>query len=137
MDPIDSTFGVVLILLLIYKFLSTKGQNRYKFLLRYMVLIIIVELSKNIIGRLRPDKSDYKSFPSGHSANAWFIAASYDFNIFLVIWAFAVMISRISLRRHDIFDVFGGAILGITCAKININKIIQIIMIDNQTHKSI
>jgi len=126
MDPIDATFEVVLILLLIYKFVSTKGKKRYEFLLRYMVLIIVVELSKNIIGRLRPDKSDYKSFPSGHSSNAWFIAASYDFNIFLVLWAFAVMISRISLRRHDIFDVSGGAILGIACARVNINNLIKI-----------
>jgi membrane-associated phospholipid phosphatase len=124
-DPIDNTFGVILLSLLIYKFISTKGKKRYEFILRYLILCIFIELGKNIVSKLRPDGSDHRSFPSGHSSNVWFIAASFDFNIFITLWAIAVMISRISLRRHDIFDVSAGAILGITIARINVQKIID------------
>lgn len=119
MDPIDETFGYVLMFLLIYKLISLKdNEKRKNFLIRYLSLCIIIEIGKNSFGKLRPDKSDYRSFPSGHSSNVWFVAGMYDFNVFVVMWAIAVGISRITLRKHDIIDVIGGAILGITVSKI-------------------
>lgn len=130
-DPIDSTFSVILLSLLIYKFISNKGKKRYEFILRYLILCVVVELLKNMVGKLRPDKSDFKSFPSGHSANVWFTAASYNFNVFVTLWAVAVTISRIALKRHDIFDVSGGAIIGILCAKLNVNKVFDYIQNQN------
>lgn len=135
MDPIDDTFGMILLSLLILKVVLLKKDNRKEFITRYIVLCVCLELGKNFIGKLRPDKSDYRSFPSGHSGNAWFLAASYDFNIFTLFWAIAVGISRIMLRRHDLFDVIGGAILGITIAKLNINDMIALFQNINYYNK--
>lgn len=135
-DPIDDTFGYVLMFLLLLKLLLLKDNiKRKNYLLRYLSLCIIIEIGKNTFGKLRPDKSDYRSFPSGHSANVWFVAAMFDFNIFVVLWAIAVGISRIVLRKHDIIDVVGGAILGITVAKIKINDTIKYLQNKNYQNK--
>ena len=54
------------------------------------------------IRKSRPDGSGYHSFPSTHSAAA-FVLSSY------VAWG------RVRSRRHDFWDVFGGAALGVGC----------------------
>lgn len=135
MDPIDETFGLILISLLILKIVLLKKDNRKEFIIRYIILAITIELGKNLIGKLRPDRSDYRSFPSGHSGHVWFVAASYNFNIFVVIWAIAVSISRITLRKHDIIDIIGGAIIGIAIAKLNMNDLILLCMNINYQNK--
>jgi membrane-associated phospholipid phosphatase len=135
MDPIDETFSFILIILLIYKVIILKDDKRRDFIIRYLVLCILLETGKNVIGKLRPDKSDFRSFPSGHSSNVWFIAASYNFNIIIVIWAIAVSISRIRLRRHDLFDIIGGFILGTSCARLNPKDLVAYIQNSNYQNK--
>ena len=135
-DPIDDTFGYVLMSLLLAKLIILKDNEKRKdYVIRYLVLCICIESGKNLFGKLRPDKSDNRSFPSGHSSNVWFVAAMYNFNIFVVLWAIAVGISRIMLRRHDIIDVIGGAVLGISVAKIRVNDTINYIKNINYQNK--
>ena len=63
---------------------------------------------------------DKFSFPSGHASRVaglmFFFTLLYPLNIILqvpiVLWAVAVMISRVTLGRHHILDVFGGLLVG-------------------------
>lgn len=86
----------------------------YKLSFGIIFLWTLVLCMKSYFKVLRPDKSNNKSFPSGHSATAWYIATIYNFNPLLVTWAILVGISRIKARRHYLRDVIVGAILGIS-----------------------
>lgn len=77
------------------------------------ILMAFVEALKRIVGELRPDKSDYRSFPSGHSATAWYVASVFDWHWLVSAWAIAVSASRYIKRRHFIHDILVGAALGI------------------------
>lgn len=79
-----------------------------------ITLIVIVDLLKRLFRERRPDRSDRRSFPSGHSATAWYLAASYNWNIFVTGWALAIGMSRVVLKRHYIHDVIAGLILGVS-----------------------
>ena len=85
----------------------------YKLSFGIIFLWTLVLCMKNYFKVLRPDKSNNKSFPSGHSATAWYIATIYNFNPVLVGWAILVGIARIKVRRHYLRDVIVGGILGI------------------------
>lgn len=79
-------------------------------------LLVLVDLLKRIFRERRPDRSDRRSFPSGHSTSAWYLAASYNWNIFVTSWAVAIGISRVVLKRHYIHDVLAGLVLGVSFA---------------------
>jgi membrane-associated phospholipid phosphatase len=68
-------------------------------------------------------ESDPFGFPSGHSQNSAFIAAMmYYFaglkpiTIFMVTYTLFIMWQRVSSKRHYLYQVVGGAIVGIAFA---------------------
>lgn len=77
---------------------------------------------KRLVGSERPDRSDDRSFPSGHSAWAfagatvvarelgwrspWYSVGAYAF-------ATGIAIERIAVRRHSAVDVTAGALIGV------------------------
>ena len=82
---------------------------------------------KHIVGERRPDRSDYRSFPSGHSAwafagatvvarelgwrSAWYPVGAYAF-------AAGIAIERIAVRRHSALDVAAGALTGVAMTEL-------------------
>jgi membrane-associated phospholipid phosphatase len=68
--------------------------------------------------RLRPDESNYLSFPSGHTSNAfaWATVASHYYGPKLGIPAFAfaslIGVGRMEKNVHWLSDVVGGATIG-------------------------
>lgn len=73
---------------------------------------------KTAVGRTRPDGSDNKSFPSGHTSNAfaWATVASHHYGPKVGIPAYAIAgligASRIESDKHHLSDVVAGAALG-------------------------
>jgi len=75
-------------------------------------------------------KSFYKSFPSGHTAFATALAASwsslalnkYQYPILMALIAFGVGYSRIHLHMHWLHDVIAGGLLGILCAYFGLKR---------------
>ena len=116
-----------LILLLGLKLGRIRGSFGWKRLLTFIVLaIILTQLVVNGLklttGVLRPDATNYFSFPSGHTAAAFMAATlfykEYGFKgywVGLVAYAAAIVtgFTRILNNRHWLFDVIIGAALGI------------------------
>jgi undecaprenyl-diphosphatase len=101
---------------------------------------ISVQIIKHLIGRARPRVSDsliiigpslrggYDSFPSGHSAMAFCLAAilsRYYPRYWIPFYIFAVLegLARIDGTSHFPADVLAGAFLGIVVAKLVEKKI--------------
>lgn len=80
---------------------------------------VLQQALKHIVGKERPDKTDNLSFPSGHSTTAFsgagYIHFRYGFKYAIPAYLLASWVgySRIQAKRHDIWDVCGGAIIGI------------------------
>ncbi len=88
----------------------------------------VVQMMKFAFGRERPDYgtgqgdffSGQQSFPSGHAAGTWAVAAIisreyYDNKLLRYgIYAFPIAVSaaRIGAQRHFVSDVIGGALIG-------------------------
>ena len=79
----------------------------------------VVEVSKYFIREERPDKSNNRSFPSGHSAIA-FLVAHFLFlrinkfaGIFLYLVAFGIAFSRVYYDKHWIHDVIIAGLFAI------------------------
>ncbi|WP_289630272.1 phosphatase PAP2 family protein [uncultured Phocaeicola sp.] len=106
---------------------GVKGKFEWKRLLTFIVLsIILTQLVVNSLklacGVLRPDESNFFSFPSGHTATAFMTATllykEYGFkSVWVGIVAYAAAIitgmTRILNNRHWMIDVIVGAALGI------------------------
>jgi membrane-associated phospholipid phosphatase len=78
---------------------------------------------KYAVGRERPDHSDNKSFPSGHTSAAFSLAAVVDSHYSAKISVPAYLIaayvgySRLRLDKHWLSDVLAGATLGYISGK--------------------
>lgn len=111
--------------------LGVKGKNNFadKTAL-YFIASSLTNLSVNFIKtqthKLRPDGSDYRSFPSGHTATA-FVAAEFmnreyrDISPWYGIAGYTIATTTGALRivnnKHWFSDVVAGAGLGIMSAK--------------------
>jgi hypothetical protein len=85
-------------------------------------MAVLVNGIKYSVGRLRPDRSSYNSFPSGHTATAFMTATmlhkEYEgrspwFSIGGYSLAALTGISRVMNNRHWLTDVAAGAVIGI------------------------
>jgi membrane-associated phospholipid phosphatase len=92
------------------------------YVVAFLVMAGTTEVLKEVTHVQRPDQSDYKSFPSGHTANAfmgaeflhqeyghrsaWYSAAGYT-------TATATGLLRMTNNRHWLGDVIAGAGIGI------------------------
>lgn len=86
----------------------------------------IVQATKIVVGRERPNNSGYHSFPSGHTETA-FVAAEFlhqefkDKSVWISIGGYGVAtfvgIGRIYNNKHWVSDVVAGAGIGILSTK--------------------
>jgi membrane-associated phospholipid phosphatase len=78
----------------------------------------LVEGLKRILPEERPDHSDRRSFPSGHTAQSFAAAATlenrYGWRAGLPAFALAsfVGLARVDARKHHWYDVVAGAAVG-------------------------
>ena len=132
-----------LILLFGLKLGGIRGRFGWKRLFTFIVLsVILTQLVVNGLklttGVLRPDATNYFSFPSGHTAAAFMAATllykEYGFKgywIGLVAYAAAIVtgFTRILNNRHWLFDVIIGAALGILLTDLAF-RLVQLIFKD-------
>ena len=79
----------------------------------------LTHILKNITKKQRPDKSNFKSFPSGHTSLAFsgasFLQKRYDYGwkSSLSVYALAsfVAFSRVEAKKHFVEDVLAGAFI--------------------------
>lgn len=112
-------------------FLYWFGTDEWKKLAVYLLIgvlvtALLVMTIKFTIRRKRPEgewgniyrKTDPHSFPSGHATRATMLAVMAIglgpawFGILLVIWAPLVILARVAMGVHFIFDVLAGTVLG-------------------------
>lgn len=93
-----------------------------QFLKAYTTGLILQQTLKRIVLKPRPDGSDNYSFPSGHTTSAFsgaaFIERRYGWKYGIPAYAMASFVgySRIQAKKHDGWDVLGGAVIGIGSA---------------------
>jgi len=112
-------------------FLYWFGTDEWKALSVYLLIgvivtAVIVMTIKFTIKRKRPEgewgniyrKTDPHSFPSGHATRATMLAVMAIglgpgwFGVLLAVWAPLVILARVAMGVHYIFDVLAGTALG-------------------------
>ena len=88
-----------------------------KAVLWIVALNMVVYTLKEVTHVQRPNVYNYRSFPSGHAANAWYLATLVSFNPFATALATLVSYTRVSQGWHSVLDVVVGSALGIAAAK--------------------
>lgn len=90
----------------------------------YGVLRLTVYPTKHWVSERRPDDTDYKSFPSGHTATA-FMGAELVREEYGNLWgagaylvATGIGLQRVYAERHYAHDVLAGAAIGFVSARI-------------------
>ncbi|MDR1436139.1 MAG: phosphatase PAP2 family protein [Puniceicoccales bacterium] len=87
------------------------------------MMVASVSLLKSHVSETRPDGSRSDSFPSGHSAAAFwgatFIHRRYGIGMALLPYAMAgiTAYSRVAARRHYVHDVVAGVAIGCLCVR--------------------
>ncbi|XP_050435798.1 polyisoprenoid diphosphate/phosphate phosphohydrolase PLPP6 [Adelges cooleyi] len=105
-------------------------QMQVNFLIGLLIDVFVVAVLKAFIRRRRPVGNptyqwmtigpDCYSFPSGHVSRAFYITFFFSLlyplneltSIIIFVWALAVAVSRILLRRHHLLDVLAGGLVG-------------------------
>ena len=121
-----------LILLFGLRLGGIRGNFGWKRLFTFIVLsVVLTQLVVNGLklttGVLRPDATNYFSFPSGHTATAFALATSLSVKYpkwYVIapsaLWACSVGVSRMNEGVHYPSDVLAGAAIGAGCAVVNI-----------------
>jgi membrane-associated phospholipid phosphatase len=123
--------GLVAVILAVYMFFDGFTRLAYELLLGVISLWLIVELIKALIQRPRPVfntantrvvgyRERGRSFPSGHTSQAFFLAtllafrftAILEVKILLFFIALVVGLTRMYVGAHYPRDVLAGAVLG-------------------------
>jgi membrane-associated phospholipid phosphatase len=111
--PIWSAFNDLYVVFLIVFSATSLSRRRWPTqVLLFAVLIGLVTALKVATAVLRPDGSDRRSFPSGHAAAAFYVAALSHFRPVVTLWAGLASLARVVLRRHRWVDIGVGAVLG-------------------------
>lgn len=132
--------------LLLYVAMRSKrpGLSATGLLLSLSVAIsgLLTDILKVVLGRARPKlffrealygfdflhfEPAWLSFPSGHSATAFSVAATIWFaappyRIYALLWATLIAFSRIALTQHYISDVLFGSLLGAATTALLYNR---------------
>ena len=123
--------GIAALAIGLFLFLTGNHLFSYKFFLGTLTLWLVVELLKFLVHRSRPfirlaqtrtigTRANGRSFPSGHTSQAFFMATllvqHFHFSVWVVLLlytaAFLVGITRMYVGAHYPRDVLAGAILG-------------------------
>lgn len=115
---------------LIYK---KDKQNFLKLIIGCLFLYVILELLKFVIARPRPNLLTNDSFPSRHSAIAFFIShflpIDKKIKFLLYVWAALIALSRLILNLHWFTDVLVGSSIGLAFGwginKLDITELLQ------------
>lgn len=98
-------------------YISPKTYFQYS--VSFMIYFTSTKIFKTYTKKTRPDSSNARSFPSGHTASA-FLPASFIHSVFGLKIAAPFYIagtfvgwSRIYCDSHDIIDVLGGVAFGV------------------------
>ncbi|HEY8592240.1 MAG TPA: phosphatase PAP2 family protein [Sphingomicrobium sp.] len=79
---------------------------------------VVTEALKRATNEQRPDRSDDKSFPSGHTSSSFAAAATlekrYGWKVGLPAHLVAALVgvARVKAKKHYVHDVVAGALLG-------------------------
>ena len=85
------------------------------------VSLLVTHGLKRLINKPRPNGGKY-SFPSGHTSSAFtgaaFIQKRYGWELGIPAYIIASYVgwTRIHANKHDTWDVFGGAVIGVVSA---------------------
>ena len=117
--PVAMVYGLNLV--------GVEGKHNFRdrtiiFLTSEIIMSSVVQSTKFLVNETRPDGSDNKSFPSGHTATA-FVGAQLQYreykdkNMLIALsgypWAVFTGIYRVVNNRHWVGDVVAGAGIGI------------------------
>ncbi len=107
------------------------SSNKYEWRDRMTLVVtgellteVVIQPTKRLIDRRRPDGSDWSSFPSGHSARAFMgaelLRITYGRNTGWIGYGIATLtgIMRVCGERHWVSDVVVGAGIGVGCAQL-------------------
>jgi undecaprenyl-diphosphatase len=130
----DSWFWGAGLVLLIWRGAPDQRQWALQLLLAIAGLAAVVLVIKFTFRRRRPEGewgsvyrlTDPHSFPSGHAARAFLIAALVIawgpawLAPIAVLWAPLVALARVAMGLHYLSDILGGAVLGLVAALVAI-----------------
>ena len=93
-------------------------QGKYQFINSMGTSVILTHIIKIVINKPRPNGSE-QSFPSGHTSAAFtgaaFLERRHGWKVGIPAYLLASYVgwTRINANKHDVWDVIGGAIIGI------------------------
>lgn len=123
---------IPIVLMWVMKIAGVQSRSNWKQMLTATVFSfafmgIVICTIKSLAGVLRPDGSDFLSFPSGHTATAFTAACllykeygnkSAWIGVAAFLPAIVTGLSRQLNNRHWLSDVVGGAVIGIVSVEV-------------------